>query len=784
MSGRKARFCLLSAPKHGSGLGLLATFLFALAVPAPGADVTLRRVVVPLRFVDYAFAVEKDAAGVPVMNWEKFHARPRNVVSRKTDGIVLENGWFRATLIPAMGRLHSFIDKQTGHEQLWINPIAIPLGANNDTGFWMTWGGIEHVMPRGEHGTSHALAWTWNLEQSDTARCAVRMTSTEPITGLHHSITYVAHATRPALETHIEIRNATAKPASFSHWTTATLAPGGRGEVTPRTEIIVPAEAFVPDDRDFNAWMTGMAGPTESSALRWVGTWKDIGDLMATPLREPYFAVYSHELRSGLLRTFDLSATPGFDIWGWGYPPTERRQREFTDHLPSAGYIEIWNGTTHGFSDEQLGTIAPGASLLWTETTSTVSGIKDSELRSEIARRSRDAIAQKHHPAPTPPAVHGPEELIAGVEIETIVTGKPETSWFQSRPTVIPGAPATIFLTTQELRPNENHGYYDIFLTTSKDGGSSWSAPVKIPELCRVPTDDGYERVAGDLWPSWHPPTKRVLVTGKTFHFAEGKRENNRREEVAYSVFNPNGASWSELRTVQLPDIDHEGKRFVAPNAGCNQPVVLDIGEILLPIRYQKDFDQVNYTTTVARCSFDGETLSYVGHGTELTHPHGRGFYEPSLAKFQDRFYLTLRADESGYVASSPNGMEFAEGAKEWRFDDGEPLGSYNTQQHWIVHPRGKGLFLAYTRKGANNDHIFRHRAPLFVARVDPESLQVVRATERLLVPENHACLGNFGVCSLSDRETLVVTSEFLRNGTKRAGEPNRVILARIRWTD
>ena len=41
---------------------------------------------------------------------------------------------------------------------------------------------------------------------------------------------------------------------------------------------------------------------------------------------------------------------------------------------------------------------------------------------------------------------------------------------------------------------------------------------------------------------------------------------------------------------------------------------------------------------------------------------------------------------------------------REWRFDDGSPLGSYNTQQHWVT--VGGGLFLVYTRKGADNDHI------------------------------------------------------------------------------
>ena len=34
--------------------------------------------------------------------------------------------------------------------------------------------------------------------------------------------------------------------------------------------------------------------------------------------------------------------------------------REFTRAIPSMGYIELWNGNVHGFSEEALTTIAPG----------------------------------------------------------------------------------------------------------------------------------------------------------------------------------------------------------------------------------------------------------------------------------------------------------------------------------------------------------------------------------------------------------------------------------------
>lgn len=184
------------------------------------------------------------------------------------------------------------------------------------------------------------------------------------------------------------------------------------------------------------------------------------------------------------------------------------------------------------------------------------------------------------------------------------------------------------------------------------------------------------------------------------------------------------------------------------------------------------------YTTIVARCAFDGKTLTYKKHGSELTIPRDRGLYEPSVTAFEGRYFLTMRADHSAFVARSENGIDYDD-FREWTFDDGKPLGSYNTQQHWVMHT--DGLFLVYTRKGAGNDHIVRHRAPLFMARVDPERLCVLRSTERVLIPENNATLGNFGVTQVSPEETWVVTSE--TPTATRQGDRNRVFVARILWT-
>ena len=147
------------------------------------------------------------------------------------------------------------------------------------------------------------------------------------------------------------------------------------------------------------------------------------------------------------------------------------------------------------------------------------------------------------------------------------------------------------------------------------------------------------------------------------------------------------------------------------------------------------------------------------------------------MTEFEGRYFLTIRADHSAYVTSSKDGLKF-DSVREWTFDDGLPLGSYNTQQHWVT--CGGGLFLIYTRKGAQNDHMFRHRAPLFIAQVNPETLQVMRDTERVLIAENKATLGNSGVCRISDHESWVTCGEGLMRLGKRKGEYNKVFHVKI----
>ena len=66
----------------------------------------------------------------------------------------------------------------------------------------------------------------------------------------------------------------------------------------------------------------------------------------------------------------------------------------------------------------------------------------------------------------------------------------------------------------------------------------------------------------------------------------------------------------------------------------------------------------------------------------------GRGYAEPSIIKYQGRYFLTIRSDDRAWVTASQDGLEFPP-PKPWTFEDGKELGSYNTQQHWLAHSDG-----------------------------------------------------------------------------------------------
>jgi hypothetical protein len=378
----------------------------------------------------------------------------------------------------------------------------------------------------------------------------------------------------------------------------------------------------------------------------------------------------------------------------------------------------------------------------------------------------------------------GPSPVPFNVKAEVVYRElSPDFCWFHPRVAAIPGAgtnghPAVVMTIQKHLTASDH--YSGLYFLRTDDLGNTWTGPTEIPELAWQTGENDETIAVCDVTPGWHGPSKKVLAIGIKLRYSKDGAQlvdKPRSHECAYATYDPASQRWTGWKILAMPETD--GKFFlVAP--GCVQWLVNSDGTLLLPTYFKGETGE-DYTTTVLHCSFDGQQLKYLKHGDELAMTGGRGFCEPSLVWHQGTYFLTLRNDDAAYVTTSTNGLDFGP-AKKWTFDDGQDLGSYNTQAHWLTH--GDGLFLTYTRRGANNDHIMRNRAPIFIAQVDPKTLQVMRETERPLLPERGVMLGNFGAAPITPKESWVTDAEYILSATPHPkGADGTTWLGRVLWS-
>jgi hypothetical protein len=359
-------------------------------------------------------------------------------------------------------------------------------------------------------------------------------------------------------------------------------------------------------------------------------------------------------------------------------------------------------------------------------------------------------------------------------------------SFCHPRAGIVPGigkdGQPRVVMTMNTIDLSGNDVYKAMYGLHTDDLGKTWTEPVPVPPLCyRMETIDRVERpvAASDFWPKWHRQSKTLLGTGHTVAYTpQWKVVDDRPRDTSFAVYDAAKGEWLPWRKMPMND----DPQFAFAGAGSTQRYDQPDGTILLPMYYRISLANRTKRVTVMRCSFDGKTLKYLDHGDEIILEDGtRGIGEPSLTFFNGTYYMTLRHPQRGYVTTSRDGLHF-EPIRPWTFDDGNDLGSYETQQHWVTH--SDGLYLVYTRRGANNDHVFRNRAPLFMAQVDPDRLVVLRATEVELMPNRGARYGNFGVTDVSRDETWVTESEWMQpKGVEKYGSDGRVYVARINWS-
>lgn len=363
-----------------------------------------------------------------------------------------------------------------------------------------------------------------------------------------------------------------------------------------------------------------------------------------------------------------------------------------------------------------------------------------------------------------------PRDLIRSTNVETIFRGslgpdkKPlGKTWFSTRCGIIPGRPTpTALMLMAEITGSDYFG--PVMQTESTDWGKTWSEPTPVPGLGRRELNDDKKTqiTVCDMVPEYHAKTGTVLAMGHDVYYRGGSLIHPQPPRKSVYLVRKADGSWTPLRNLEWDD--PRGAFIYTCN--CAQRVNLRDGDVLVPISAGATSD--SRSALVLRCGFDGENLTVRSVSNELKSKKGRGFLEPSLTEFGGKYWMTLRAEDNhGHVSVSDDGATWSKPVA-WQFDDGTPIAMSTTQQRWMTHDLA--LYLVYTRKDETNAGVMRWRAPLYAALVDPRTLRLIRATERVVLPlvgdgvkdgKHVPHYGNFHVTRANPNESWITVGDY-----------------------
>lgn len=312
---------------------------------------------------DYQSALLPTTPDDPVYPYPRLdHNKVRPPSPRTYRAIVLENRYVQLTILPELGgRLYRWVDKASGHNLFYANPVLKPTHWGI-RGWWLATGGMEWALPLDEHGLSEATPWHYTIERHPD-HVSVSLRDVEERSGLVCTITVQLDDQHSYFKLIPQITNPTGDAVRYKFWINSMLSLGSR-QAEVGLQFILPVDRVMvhssgdkklPGSGELMSWPE-FRGRDMSRA----GNWQKYLGVFAYPvITTDFMGAYNHQTHVGVVRVFPHQIVRGAKIFSPGDIPAA----VWTDD--DSRYFELWAGLAPTFWDEV--TLAPGQTVRWQE---------------------------------------------------------------------------------------------------------------------------------------------------------------------------------------------------------------------------------------------------------------------------------------------------------------------------------------------------------------------------------------------------------------------------------
>lgn len=269
--------------------------------------------------------------------YASYAATAAEPVLRSFRFVTLENDLLRVDVAPELGgRVYGLLDKRSGREILFRNPVVKPVRILPIWAFIS--GGMEFNFPIAHSPTSIASVGCATGQTGDYA--FIRVGEREARTGMEWVVELGLVEHSPVLVQRTALRNRSGAAHPWMLWTIAAVP------ATPATEFVHPPHRVLVHDDQLRE--TDWPG----EGLNWDRAYRQMTALFWKPGSAPQFGAFQHDHDCGLLHLADPATLPGKKVWTYGHG----RHRAWGEGTTDGGrsYAELESGPLFDQSEKPL----------------------------------------------------------------------------------------------------------------------------------------------------------------------------------------------------------------------------------------------------------------------------------------------------------------------------------------------------------------------------------------------------------------------------------------------